>query len=233
MYIVFKLKYISAGPLETPELSVEQAFNEIIHFAHISKNGMLYAKEALNESDTEKFELLKGKLEKYEEISDRIEIEIATFLNSVSVGEISETTTLKIKAMYKIIGEMESLGDSVKTIGCVLLRKNDHNKVFEKDYVEKLNIMADAVLSAYNVMIENLIAAHKGELKNISNAYNSENKINSLRNSYIDAVIEDIDNGGKSYQTSVFYMDIINALEHMGDFMINISEDLGRSFIQK
>lgn len=230
---VFKLKYISAGPLETPELSVEQAFNEIIHFAHISKNGMLYAKEALNESDTEKFELLKGKLEKYEEISDRIEIEIATFLNSVSVGEISETTTLKIKAMYKIIGEMESLGDSVKTIGCVLLRKNDHNKVFEKDYVEKLNIMADAVLSAYNVMIENLIAAHKGELKNISNAYNSENKINSLRNSYIDAVIEDVDNGGKSYQTSVFYMDIINALEHMGDFMINISEDLGRSFIQK
>ena len=230
---VFKLKYISAGPLETPELSVEQAFNEIIHFAHISKNGMLYAKEALNESDTEKFELLKGKLEKYEEISDRIEIEIATFLNSVSVGEISETTTLKIKAMYKIIGEMESLGDSVKTIGCVLLRKNDHNKVFEKDYVEKLNIMADAVLSAYNVMIENLIAAHKGELKNISNAYNSENKINSLRNSYIDVVIEDIDNGGKSYQTSVFYMDIINTLEHMGDFMINISEDLGRSFIQK
>ena len=65
---VFKLKYISAGPLETPELSVEQAFNEIIHFAYISKNGMLYAKEALNESDTEKFELLKGKLEKYEEI---------------------------------------------------------------------------------------------------------------------------------------------------------------------
>ena len=86
---VFRLKYISAGPLATPELSVDQAFNEIIHFAQISKNGAAYAKEAINEADTDKFEDLRGKLVKYEEISDRIEYEIATFLNNVSADEIS------------------------------------------------------------------------------------------------------------------------------------------------
>ena len=230
---IFKLKYISAGSLDTPELSVEQAFNEIIHFAQISKNGALYVKDAINEVDTEKFELLRGKLDKYEDISDRIELEIATFLNSVSVGEISETTSLKIKAMYKIIGELESLGDSGKNIGCILSRKNEHKKIFERDFVKNLNIMADAVIVAYDAMIANLMSAHKGELSDISNAYNSENNINVLRNNFRDAVIEDIDNGGKNYQISVYYIDIMNTFEHMGDFMINISQDLERSFIRK
>ena len=87
---VFRLKYISAGPLATPELATEQAFDEIIHFAQISKNGLAYAGAAIQESDPDKFEELRGKLVKYEEISDRIEYEIATFLNSVSAGDISE-----------------------------------------------------------------------------------------------------------------------------------------------
>ena len=229
----FKLKYISAGPLATPELSVEQAFEEVIHFANISKNGANYAKEAINNADNNKFEELRAKLVKYEEISDRIEYEIATFLNGVSGEEISENTSLKIKSMYKIIGELESLGDSGETISRILSRKNIHKKKFEADVVNNLNAMADAVNAAYDVMIENLIAAHKGELTNISNAYNAEERINTLRNNLRDAVIEEIDNGGKNYQTSVYYMDIINAYERMGDFMINISQDLERGFINK
>ena len=229
----FKLKYISAGPLATPELSVEQAFEEVIHFANISKNGANYAKEAINNADNNKFEELRAKLVKYEEISDRIEYEIATFLNGVSGEEISENTSLKIKSMYKIIGELESLGDSGVTISRILSRKNIHKKKFEADVVNNLNAMADAVNAAYDVMIENLIAAHKGELTNISNAYNAEERINTLRNNLRDAVIEEIDNGGKNYQTSVYYMDIINAYERMGDFMINISQDLERGFINK
>ena len=229
----FKLKYISAGPLATPELSVEQAFEEVIHFANISKNGANYAKEAINNADNNKFEELRAKLVKYEEISDRIEYEIATFLNGVSGEEISENTSLKIKSMYKIIGELESLGDSGETISRILSRKNIHKKKFEVDVVNNLNAMADAVNAAYDVMIENLIAAHKGELTNISNAYNAEERINTLRNNLRDAVIEEIDNGGKNYQTSVYYMDIINAYERMGDFMINISQDLERGFINK
>ena len=230
---VFRLKYISAGPLATPELSVDQAFDEIIHFAQISKNGAAYAKEAINESESDKFEELRSKLVKYEEISDRIEYEIASFLNSVSADEISESTSIKIKAMYKIVGELESLGDSGETISRILSRKNIHKKVFDADTIKNLNAMADALDEAYDAMIANLVAAHKGELVNIANAYNAEDRLNTLRNNFRDVVIEEIDNGGKNYQTSVYYMDIINEYERMGDFMINVSQDLEKVYVHK
>ena len=230
---VFKLKYISAGPLATPELSVEQAFDEVIHFAQISKNGAVYAKSAVENADGDKFDELREKLVKYEEISDRIEFEIAAFLNGVSAEEVSESTSLKIKAMYKIVGELESLGDSGETISRILSRKNIHKQKFDSQALENLNTMADAVLAAYDVMIENLEAAHKGTLTDIVNAYNAEERLNTLRNNYRDAVIEDMENGAGSYQTMVYYMDIMNAYERMGDFMINISQDLERAFVNK
>ena len=230
---VFKLKYISAGPLATPELSVEQAFDEVIHFAQISKNGAEYAKSAVENADGDKFEELRAKLVKYEEISDRIEYEIAAFLNGVSAEVVSESTSLKIKAMYKIVGELESLGDSGETISRILSRKNIHKKNFDADALKNLATMADAVLAAYDVMIENLEAAHKGELIDIANAYNAEQRINTLRNNYRDAVIEDMESGAGNYQAMVYYMDIMNTYERMGDFMINISQDLERGFINR
>ena len=229
----FRLKYITAGHLATPELSVEQAFDEIIHFAKISKSGAEYAKSAINDADTKNFETLKQKLVKYEEISDRIEFEIATFLNGVSAEDVSEATSIEIKSMYKIIGELESLGDSGEAISRMLTRKNEHDKKFDAEAIKNLNIMADAVLGAYDVMIENLEEAHKGTLTNIVNAYDAESNINALRNNFREAAVEQIDNGAKSYQTSVYYMDIINEFEKMGDFMINISQDLERAFIHK
>ena len=229
----YRLKYISAGPLATPELSVEQAFDEVIHFAHISKNGAVYAKSAVENADGDKFNELREKLVKYEEISDRIEYEIAAFLNGVSAEEVSESTSLKIKAMYKIVGELESLGDSGETISRILSRKNIHKQKFDSQALKNLNTMADAVLAAYDVMIDNLEAAHKGTLTDIVNAYNAEERLNTLRNNYRDAVIEDMENGAGSYQTMVYYMDIMNTYERMGDFMINISQDLERAFVNK
>jgi len=229
---VFRLKYISAGPLATPELATEQAFDEIIHFAQISKNGLAYAGAAIQESDPDKFEELRGKLVKYEEISDRIEYEIATFLNSVSAGDISEETSAKIKAMYKIIGELESLGDSGESISRILSRKNIHKKAFDQDTLKKLDDMVSSVNDAYEAMIFNLKAAHKGDLEQISNAYNAEDRINNLRNNLREAEIEDIESSGKNYQTSVYYMDIVSELEKMGDFMINISQALEKSFLK-
>ena len=230
---VFRLQYISAGPLATPELSVEQAFEEIINFAKISKNGADYAKDAINEADSDKFEELRKKLVKYEEISDRIEYEIATFLNKVSAEEISESTSVKIKAMYKIIGELESLGDSGETLSRILSRKNIHKKEFDSESIKNLNAMADAVNATYDVMIENLTAARKGELVEISNAYNAEDRLNTLRNNLRDSMIENIDSKGDNYQASVYFIDIINTYEQMGDFMINVSQDLERAFVRK
>ena len=226
----FRLKYISAGPLATPELATEQAIKEIIHFAKISRNGLDYAKQAVGEKREDKFEELRKKLVKYEEISDRIEYEIAAFLNEVAAGDISEVSSMRVKAMYKIIGELESLGDSGEAISRILSRRNIHKKSFDDTTIKNLMDMADAVDGAYEAMITNLKAAHDGTLKDISNAYNAEERINTLRNNLRDAEIEDIEDGGKNYQTSVYYMDIVNEFERMGDFIINISEDLDRVF---
>ena len=230
---VFRLKYISAGPLATPELATEQAFEEIIHFAQISKNGLGYAREAIRAADSGKFDELREKLVKYEEISDRIEYEIAAFLNAVSAGDISEDTSLRIKVMYKIIGELESLGDSGESISRILSRKNIHKKTFEQDTVRKIEEMVDSVEKAYDAMIDNLNAAHKGHLEGISNAYNAEDRINNLRNYLRDAEIEEIESSRKNYQTSVYYMDIVSELEKMGDFIINVSQNLEKVFVKK
>ncbi len=226
----FRLKYISAGPLATPELAAEQAFDEIIHFAQISRNGLGYAKQAIS-ADAKHFDELREKLVKYEEISDRIEYEIAAFLNGVLAGDISEATSMKIKAMYKIIGELESLGDSGEAISRMLSRRNEHKKAFSAETIDNINLMLEKVDNAYEVMIANLTAAHEGTLTSITNAYNAEEQINTLRNELREAEIEALEDNDKNYQTSVYYIDIINELEHMGDYMINISQSLERAFV--
>ena len=132
--------------------------------------------------------------------------------------------------MYKIIGELESLGDSGEAISRILSRKNIHSKVFDENMLRSLGNMTDAVESAYDAMIENLSSAHGGSLEEISNAYNAEDRINSVRNYLRDNEIENIESGRTNYQTSVYYMDIIGELERMGDYMINISQTLERTF---
>ena len=218
---VFRLKYISGGPLSTAELSLQEAKQEIIHFAEICRNGFGYIREAINEQDKEKFDALNDKLIKYEEITDRIEYEIATYLNEVSKNEISQEATDQIKAMYKIIGEMESLGDSGESIGRILKRKEAHGKVFDKTILDRLNKMMDNVLKAYDVMVENL----KNEnLKDITNAHNCEYNINECRNHLREEHIVNIESDSYNYLTGVYYMDVLAELEKIGDFLINISQ---------
>ena len=222
----FRLRYIDAGIIGAPELATEQATNEIVHFAKISKNGLGYIREAINETDPEKFEELRGKLVKYEEISDRIEYEIATFLNAVSANELSSDTSSLIKAMYKIIGELESLGDSGEAISRILSRKKIHKRTFNEETVKKLNNMVNLVEAAYDSMIFNLEAISEHRLDNIQNAYIAEENLNVMRNNLRDEEIENIDRNSDNYVTGVYFMDLINELEKMGDFIINVSQDL-------
>jgi len=163
---------------------------------------------------------------KYEEISDRIEYEIATFLNSVSSNDLSNDTSSLIKAMYKIIGELESLGDSGEAISRIISRKNIHKRTFSEETIKKLNLMVNLVDEAYNAMIYNLEAHAEDRLENITNAYNAEDQINVMRNNLRDAEIENLEHNSDNYVTSVYFMDLINELEKMGDFIINISQDL-------
>lgn len=218
---VFRLKYISGGPLSTAELSLNEAQQEIIHLAEICRNGFLYVRDAINEQNAEKFDKLNDKLIKYEEITDRIEYEIAAYLNDVSKNEISQEATERIKAMYKIIGEMESLGDSGESIGRILKRKEVHKKEFDKSILDRLNKMMDLVLKAYDVMIENI----KNEnLSDISNAVNCEYNINECRNHLREEHIINIESDSYNYLTGVYFMDVLAELEKIGDFLINISE---------
>lgn len=229
----FHLKYISAGPLAAPELAVDMAMSEIINFANITHSGFGYVRKAVQENDSDEFESLRNELVKYEEISDRMETEIASFLNEVPAGEISEKTSAKIKSMYKIIGELESLGDSGETVSRIISRRNIHKRSFDAVTVRNLVEMVDTVNDAYNVMISNLTEAHKGKLSDITNAYNAERHINHLRNNLRDSEIEDVEIGSRSYNTSVYYLDLVNELERMGDFMINISQELEKTFLVK
>ena len=218
---VFRLKYISGGPLSTAELSISEAQQEIIHFAEICSNGFGYIRQAINENDPEKFDKLNDKLIKYEEITDRIEYEIATYLNEVSRNEISDEVRDKIKDMYKIIGELESLGDSGEAIGRILKRKEVHGKVFDKTILDRLNKMMDLVQKGYDVMIENL---KNDNLKDITNAENCEYNINECRNHLREEHIVNIESNSYNYLTGVYFMDVLSELEKIGDFLINVSQ---------
>ena len=218
---VFRLKYISGGPLSTAELSLNEAQQEVIHFAEICRNGFSYLRQAVNEQNPDKFDALNEKLIKYEEISDRIEFEIATYITEISKNEISEEATHTIKSIYKIIKEMESLGDSGEAIGRILKRKNAHGKVFDKSLLDRLNKMMDLVQKGFDVMVANL---KNPELTDISNAVNAEYNIDECRRHLREEHIVNIENSNYNYLTGVYYIDVLNELEKIGDFLINISE---------
>ena len=218
---IFRLKYIQGGPLNTAELSLDEAQQEIIHFGEICYKDFGYIREAINEKDNDRFSEINQKLVKYEEITDRIEYEIAAYLNEVSKGELSESSDHRMKSMYKIIGEMESLGDSGEAIGRILQRKNAHSKIFDDEMLKRLNRMLDTVDEAYRAMLDNL---KNKNLKDISNAQDAEDQINACRNNLREEHIANIENDGYNYQTGVYYMDVVAELERIGDFIINISQ---------
>ena len=219
----FKLKYINAGHIGTAELSLGQAMQEIIHFAQISRNGLGYIRDAVHAKTDEEFEFFRKKLVKYEEIADRIEYEIGTFLNALPQEELSEETREETKRMYKIINELESLGDSGEAISRILSRRNVHGKRFTDKNVEKIDAMIHLIDHAYEVMIENLSTKHFTEA-DLRRAIQCEVEINEMRNTLREEEIMRIEQNESSYQSSVYYLDIISEFERMGDFMINISE---------
>ena len=222
---VVHLKYIDAGPMGTAELAIEQAKNETIHFANILRNELGYIKSAIHATTEADFEFYRGKLVKYEEISDRIEYEIATFLNSLPQDSISEKTRAQSKALFKIIGEMESLGDSGEAVSRILSRRNEHGKRFTDKSVEKIDQMLKLLDNAYAVMIANLEKGFDGK-PDVKLAVEAEVELNDMRNRLREEEIRNIDEGKESYTSSVYYIDLISEIERMGDYIINISQAL-------
>ena len=220
---VFRLQFIQGGMLSTSELSLNQAKEEIVHYADICRRQYEYAKKAVNETDPEKFDALYKKLEHYEQVTDRIELEIAKFLDAVKDGVISEESARRIQAMYKIISELESIGDSGFNIARILQRRNIHNMKFDEAMVKKLNYMIDLLNQGFEAMIYNLKKGYT-QINDIANAQDIEQDINEYRNNLKEEHLLNLENKTYNYLTGVYYMDLVNECEHVGDFMINISE---------
>ena len=222
-----KLKYINAGPLATAELSIGQARNEVVHFAEVSQREVGFIRSAIAAKNDKEFEDMRLKLVKYEEIADRMEYEIASFLNALPDDSISEETRDESKRMYKIIGELESLGDSGEAVSRILSRRNSHKRTFTPEQVAKLDKMLNALERAYEVMIENL-KAEKFEEIGLRMATDCEIELNELRNEIREEEIRQIELDGANYHSSVYYLDTVSEIERMGDFIINVSQALSR-----
>jgi phosphate:Na+ symporter len=220
---VFRLQYIQGGMLSTAELSLTQAKQEIVSFARLAKKQFDYARQAVNDNDKENFEELFSKLENYEQITDRVELEIANYLNGISEGQLSEESARRLQAMYTIISEIESIGDSGYNIARILQRKRVHNKKFDKDMVKKLNHLFDLLDKAFDHMITNLELGYT-KITNIADSEDAENSINEYRNHLKEEHLMNLENNIYNYQTGTFYMDIVAECEKVGDYIINVSE---------
>ncbi|MCQ2068990.1 MAG: Na/Pi cotransporter family protein [Bacteroidaceae bacterium] len=219
----FHLVYIGKSNANLAELSITEARKEINHYSEICTKGFGYVRQAVDTCETDDFEEFRQKLVKYEEITDRIEYEIATYLNQVSQNDISEQARMQVKAYFKIIGELESLGDSGEAISRLLQRKKDHEKKFDKLMKERIGEMLDTMQHAYDVMNQNL---KNPMLTDISNAYQAEDAINNMRDRLREEHLKNMEQKSYDYTAGVYYFDLIQEFETMGDFMINISQAL-------
>ena len=220
-----RLKYIGAGNIATGDLALNSAKMEVVEFGSLCRRDLGYIRTAVNAKTREDFVEADKKLVHYEEITDNIEREIAVYLREVSKHELSEGGMARIRELYRIIGEMESLGDSGETIGKILSRVWEHDCQFTEDMLKQLNEMIDLVDQAYEAMDHNL-ATPLIELTDIRNAEDAEKAINTCRDRLRTWHLADIEKSSYPYETGSFYMDLINCLEKMGDFIINISQSV-------
>lgn len=224
------LIYITSRNFGTPAIAISQAFKEVIHFAEILRNSFDIVNKAVMEKDPDKFEDYRVKLVQLEELSDKLEYEIAGFLSNVSTGSLTEEEAEQVKVLYRVIGELESLGDSGENISRILERERVHNRKFDDASISKILTLSAKVEKGYDVMVENLKNASSLDgLTDISNAYESEDEINETRNKLREEGILQIEHHTGNYQSLNYFLDMIAELEAMGDFMINVSQAIVRN----
>lgn len=224
-----RLKYITGGSLGTPALLISQAFKEVLNFANVCYEGFSYVPRAIGENDPDKFEVVRKKLVEYEEITDKMEYEIASFLGGLTTKELTPEENGEVKILYRMIGELESLGDSGENISRLLQRTKIHNIVFDRHTLDKLSLMVSKVEKAYSVMIDNLRTSDTPAFS-IQNAYDAEDDINKTRDVMRNEAVNSLESTNENYQSINYFLDLLSEFEAMGDFIINISQSLDRQF---
>ena len=217
----YRLRYITGGMLSTAELSILQAHKEISLFAERTARMFNMVKEFFYEKNEETFLKTYSRIEKYENISDRMEIEIANYLTEVSEGRLSSESKEEIRIMLRAVSEIESIADSCNNLARSIKRRNEFKSEFTEEQNKHLDHMFELVSGALNRM--NLIL-HKPELvhDDINPSYNIENEINNYRNQLKSRNIEDINNKLYQYQDGVYYMDMVSESEKLGDYVLNV-----------
>lgn len=218
----FRLRFIQSGIMKTPEISVLEAQKEIHCFAERIQRMFGMVKELLGETNEEKFVKLYSRIEKYEGISDNMEIEIAKYLDQVSDSHLSDETKAKIRAMLREISEIESIGDSCFNIARTLNRRFKGKEDFITSQYEHMHQMMELTDNALTQMNITLVG-HKGD-NDANLSFNIENEINNYRNQLKSQNINDVNNHLYTYAIGTMYMDIIQECEKLGDYVVNVVE---------
>lgn len=227
----FSLKYIGRGMLTASELNITQAQKEIALYGERVQK-MLKMAESLITADEKSQEYTDtyNRLEKYEEISDRMEIEIGNFLNRVAEGRLSPEGKMRISGMLRVISEIESIADGCYNVARTLMRKNQIHVKFNDTIISETKQMYSLVDNAMDNMLSLLREMETPEDFRIVKAYNKEREINNYRNKLRDANIDNINNKEYGYQEGIFFMDLIAEAEKLGDYMLNVVEGVKHQF---
>ena len=218
----FRLRFIQSGIMKTPEISVLEAQKEIHCFAERIQRMFGMVKELLGETNEDKFVKLYTRIEKYEGISDNMEIEIAKYLDQVSDSHLSDETKAKIRAMLREISEIESIGDSCFNIARTLNRRFKGKEDFITSQYEHMHQMMELTDNALTQMNITLVG-HKGD-NDANLSFNIENEINNYRNQLKSQNINDVNNHLYTYAIGTMYMDIIQECEKLGVYVVNVVE---------
>lgn len=218
----FRLRFIQSGIMKTPEISVLEAQKEIHSFAERIQRMFGMVKELLGETNEDKFVKLYTRIEKYEGISDNMEIEIAKYLDQVSDSHLSDETKAKIRAMLREISEIESIGDSCFNIARTLNRRIRGKEDFIPSQYEHMHQMMELTDNALTQMNITLVGHKVDNDANLS--FNIENEINNYRNQLKSQNINDVNNHLYTYAIGTMYMDIIQECEKLGDYVVNVVE---------
>lgn len=227
----FQLKFISSGMLSASELNITQAEKEIAVFADRVNRMLSMARELVHtKGNSEDFNKLSSRLEKYEDISDRMELEIANYLNRCAEGRLSNEGKRHVSAMLAIVSEIESIADCCSGVGKILLRKQQGNVHFNEEIYHNIDVMFDYVQKAMDNMLLLLRDLENNSSEDIISSYNREREINNMRNTLRAANIENIKEHHYEYQAGIYYMDIVSTLEKTGDYIINVVDAVKDEF---
>jgi len=218
----FKLDYITAGGIGLPEVAILEAKKEVAKFGEVTTRMNGFVRILINDQDKKTRNKMFNKIKKYEEITDRVEIEVASYLDKVSTQEITQETSSQIRSMLSITIDLERIGDIYYQMSKTLERKDDNKIYFLPEQRDNLNNMLDAIDKAFTQMNSNLNSEF-GHIT-LDSAEKAEIEINQLRNELRRSYLEHAEKGEYNFQSGIMYNDLFSSCEKVGDHIINVSE---------